>query len=283
MGSEPASLDRIERWMLAAVTHPEGAAEGLRGPEAMSLIPEAARDLEDVVLPSANMTSEQRLQVYASMYYWRLIDILFEEHKTTHHILGADLFCDLARDYIHRHPSRSKNLALLGSSFPAYLAEEAEDVPHRDFVVEVARLERASEEVFDAARSPSIDQQELAAIPPESWAEAKLDFIPATRLLKFNYPVNAYVQSVKDGEEPEVPKPAPSWLLIYRHDWRVWRSDLTRAQAILLESLRRGDSLGEALAHTATQPGIDGEALAADVGGWFQKWTGLDLIRSIVV
>ncbi|HGY90742.1 MAG TPA: DUF2063 domain-containing protein [Planctomycetes bacterium] len=283
MESESPQLDRIERWMLAAVTHPNGAAEGLRTPEALSLLPEAARDLENVVLPSKNMSSEERLQVYANMYYWRLIDILFEEHKTTHHILGADLFCDLARDYLHRHPSRSKNLALLGSSFPAYLAEEAWDVPHRDFVVEVARLERATEEVFDALRSPSIDKEELAAIPPESWADAKLEFIPATRLLSFKYPVNAYVQAVKDGEEPEVPEPAPSWVLLYRHDWRVWRSDLTRPQAILLESLRRGDSLGEALAHTASQPGIDGDALAADVGGWFQKWTGLDLIRSILV
>ncbi len=283
MGSEAPHLDRIERWMLAAITHPDGAAEGLRGPEAMSQIPGAAHDLEDVVLPSKNLTAAERLQVYADMYYWRLIDILFEEHKTTHHILGADLFCALARDFLARHPSRSKNLSRLGAEFPAYLAEEAEDVPHREFVVEVARLERACEDVFDADRSPSIDQEELAAIPPESWADARLEFIPATRLLSFKYPVNAFVQAVKDGEDPEVPDPAPSWVLLYRHDWRVWRSDLTRPQAVLLDSLRRGDSLGKALAHTAAQPGIDAEALAADVGGWFQKWTGLDLIRSIVV
>ena len=55
---------------------PSGAEAGVRSREARSLISEAARDLESVVLPSKSLSSAERLGIYAHMYYARLIEVM---------------------------------------------------------------------------------------------------------------------------------------------------------------------------------------------------------------
>ena len=65
--------------MQAVVMHPEGAEAGLRARRAIALLPEAARDLESVVLPSKKLTSTERLEIYAHMYYARLVEVVEAE------------------------------------------------------------------------------------------------------------------------------------------------------------------------------------------------------------
>ena len=61
----------------------------------------------------------------------------------------------------------------------------------RDFCHDLARLELAMSQAFDAPRRPPSPSAEVAAVPPEAWEGARLEPVAAFRLLAFRYPVSA--------------------------------------------------------------------------------------------
>ena len=70
-----------------------------------------------------------------------------------------------------------------------------------------------------------------------------------------------------------MPAREPSWTVVYRKDWRVWRANLTREQNFLLAGLMRGDSLGNVLDALAQDRRLDARKLARSLGAWFHEWT----------
>ena len=61
----------------------------------------------------------------------------------------------------------------------------------------------------------------------EKWAEMRFSPSPSLRLLRFRYPVNAYLQAVRDAGAPAIPRAKASTTAVYRVDFRIWRMDLT--------------------------------------------------------
>ncbi len=90
MGDSNSQLNKIQQWFHAAITHPDGCT---------------GSGVDDIVLPSKALNSTQRLSIYADMYFVRLIEIMAEDFATVRHLLGADAFADVAKDYVTRHPS----------------------------------------------------------------------------------------------------------------------------------------------------------------------------------
>src|SRR6185295_5994014 len=139
------------------------------------------------------------------------------------------------------------------------------------FAVELTRLERTIQDVFDAPESAVLSADALAAVPPDAWARTRLVPLPAFALLAFEHPVNAWYQAFRD----EAPLPAlaraPSYLAVFRQNGRVWRMDLSAAQHALLAALARGLALEPALLALAEQ-GHDLSAIAPELQGWFRTW-----------
>jgi hypothetical protein len=119
----------------------------------------------------------------------------------------------------------------------------------------------------------------LGTIPPEQWPSARLPASAAVRIVRADYPVNAFFHAFKAGEEPEVPDASISITAVYRTDMTLWRMALTPAMATLLERLFAGATLGEAL-ESLDQAGDGGEApseaeteeAARSVMVWFREW-----------
>lgn len=283
MLSEAAGLDRLERWMHAIVSHPQGASGALRDAAVKGLLPEAVSNLEAVVLPSRELSSVERLAVYADMYFWRLIDILAKDYPTVRAVLGPPRFGKLAREYVTAHPSSHYSLSFLGAAFPRFLATEARKLPHREYLAAVAQVERAMEEVFDAEAPEPITLEQIQGIPPESWATARFRTIPALRLLELDYPVTAGITAVREDRKVQVPMRRPSWVLVFRKDLVVWRKDLGQDRFRMLSLLQQGRTLGEALEACASLPGQDVEAMARSLGRWFEDWTAEKLFCGIEV
>jgi hypothetical protein len=257
--------------MQAVVTHPGGVRQGVESAAALAELPEARDALERVVLPSRSLLSEERLAIYSNMFVWRLVDILREDFPSTAHALG-ERYYDTAHDFLTRHPPRHPSLNYLGRSFARYLREEAESVEAREFVAELAELERAIEETFAAQKVEPVALDELLAIPMQRWGEARLATIPALRLMRFEHPLDDYVRAVRAGEAPAQPAPATERLVVWRSNWTVWRLVLSEAQFALLSALHRGLSLGQAIEHSAALESVD-EGELARVGDWFREWT----------
>lgn len=262
------SLAALERWMQALLTHPDGPRAGAASPEARAALPLA---IPDVFLPSRTLSSEARVGVYAEMYFARLIEVLEEEFPAFVALVGHSRAHEIFHAYVVAHPSRHYSLNALGRALEGYLRDEAEPFEPRAFGLELVRLERSIQDVFDAPECTSLGAEALAAVPPEAWGTARLVPIPAFALHAFAHPVNAWYQAFRDEAPPPEPVREASWLAVFRQDGRVWRMELSSAQHALLAALAAGNPLAPALEVLAEQ-GFALADLAPEIQGWFRLW-----------
>lgn len=277
------TLEQFQQWMQHVVIHPGGLREGLESAARAGIAQVDPDTIEEVVPASRQMSGAERLNVYSRSYILRLVEILEGDFPALRFALGPDRFDVLARDYLARHPSRHWNLNMLGEAMPEYVRDEAPDMEHREFLAELAALERAIEEVFDAKRAQPADVDELLNVPADRWGEARLRFVPAFRLFAFQYPVNDFLQEFRDKQEPRVPDAQDTWLMVYRHDFTVWRKPLAHEQFVLLRGLADGRPLGEAVEAVLDLPDTDPEPLGESLRTWFQDWAALDLFAGVTL
>ena len=270
-----AALDlrTLESWMQAVVMHPAGAEAGVRSREARALVAEAARELESVVLPSKSLSSAERLGIYAHMYYARLIEVMQGEYPATRQILGADAFAESCRRFVVKNPSRTRTLNSLSAKFPDFLARSLPPSGRHGLAVDVARIERAMEDVFDAPRSEPMTAAEFAAIGPD----AKLRVNPALRFLKLRYPANAYMTAQRRGERPRIPRPRETHAIVFRRGYQVFRRDQEAEQVKLLQALVAGRPLAAAVRASIGSRAASADRVAERLGKWFEEWAGAQL------
>ncbi len=262
--------------MQEVITHPEGVLEGAAAPAAREQLD---TEIGAVVAPSDSLTAESRLAIYSSMYFARLMEVLGEDFPAVRDAVGELEFGALLRDYLIACPSTHYSLNMLGEHFPAFL-DEREPGPGT-FVVELARLERAVQEVFDAPAVDTVTAADLEQVPQETWATARIQTVPSLRAFAFEHPVNPWYQSFREERQRPRVEAEPSWVVLYRRNHRVWRLDLSREQYAILAALIGGTPLVTALEEAAALPGIDVEALTASLGEWFGDWTGMGFFAAI--
>ncbi len=62
---------------------------------------------------------------------------------------------------------------------------------------------------------------------------------PALRLLKLRYPANDYMNALRRGERPRVPRPRATFAIVFRRGFQVLRRDQEPEQFRLLAGARR--------------------------------------------
>lgn len=293
MKGETRSLDVVQRWFQAVVTHPEGVRGGAASPEAQELIRLNRGELEAVVRRSRNLTAAERLSIYANAYYARLLECLGACYPVLKRALGDEVFDSFAFEYLQRYPSRSYTLDRLGENFARFLdetrpeRETAGAVDWPDFLVDLATLEWTIAKVFDGPGvegQPLLTPEALQSFPAERFAEARLAPVVCLRLLSFRYPVNAYytaARQAEDGEEIPIAEPAEERVAILRRDYVVRRYPLTASQHALLERIQAGATLGEAITAAAAASELDDDALAAELRAWFRFWSAEGFFQSV--
>lgn len=293
MSDAESSLSRIQRWMQAVITHPSGVAAGIDAPAAREQIDVPGADIEQVITRSRALDSIGRLQVYGNAYYARLLECLSVEFPTLRHAAGEEAFGAFCVGYLQRFPSTSYTLNALGARLPEYLAETrppretpmgGPDWP--DFLVELARLERTYYEVFDGPGEedlPLLQAADLQAVPQHRWPDVWLATVDSLRLMELQFPVHAYITSVRGGESPPPPEPQPTWLAINRREYIVRRRPLLRIQFELLRLLQAGRPLGTAIEEAVRSTDADVDHLAVQLRQWFETWAAAGFFRSVEV
>ncbi len=282
------SLSEIQRWMQAVMTHPEGVAAGADSEAARREIDAGPDQLDSVIRPSRQLTSEERLAIYGNAYFARLLECMRTIFPLVVRTVGEEAFDDLALGYLQRYPSRSYTLDRLGDRFLDYLNESRPDLDADgrptegwpDFLIDLARLEWEIDEVFDG---PGVEGQTLLSagqvqsIEPGRWPEARLAPAHCLRLLAFRFPVNDYYTALRQASDtqppPEMPDPAATFLALTRRDFVVRRHPLSEAQYGLLGKLAGGESLGAAMQWLVSAREVSLETLVADLQIWFRAWT----------
>jgi hypothetical protein len=264
-------LRRLQRWLDVVIRHPSTAAVAVHSRSARALFALRAVLAGEVVKPNSRMSVTDRLQVYNGGYLARLQEVLTSDYGALQNLLGEQPFARLVAAYVTAHPSRHPNLNRLGRRLPRFLAQRR-GVPRHAFAVELATLELALGEAFDAPEFTPIAPEKLQRIAPEDWGRARLVCNPSLRLCAFRHPVNAYYIAWKQGKAPRPPRWRQSHVAVFRKDWRVWRLDLPAPAFAVLSAIRRGAPLGQALARAR------GEAA---VGTWFQTWAADGLFTDV--
>ena len=70
------------------------------GDELRPLPPELAAHL----IGTDELAADERLAIYARMYFWRLVDVLRDDHPRTAEVLGEEAFRAVVRGHLERHP-----------------------------------------------------------------------------------------------------------------------------------------------------------------------------------
>jgi hypothetical protein len=112
----PPSLAEIQERFYALVTAPEGVGKALveRG-----LAPE---DLARMVVGDARLGAVARLDVYANMYFFRILDVLREAYPKLTAAVGDSAFHDLITDYLLACPPAHPSVAHAGDRLPQFLS-----------------------------------------------------------------------------------------------------------------------------------------------------------------
>jgi hypothetical protein len=285
------SLDVVQRWFHAVVSHPDGIEGGAASPEAQELIRLNRGELEAVVRRSRNLTAAERLSIYANAYYSRLLECIGANYPILKQSLGEEVFDSFAFEYLQRYPSRSYTLDHLGKRFAQFLAEtrpdDDEEVGWPDFLIDLATFEWTIAKVFDGPGAEGLTlltPEALQAFPAERFAEARLVPVPCLRVLAFRFPVNAYytaARRMEEGEAIPIPEPGEEHVAVTRRDFIVRRYPLTPPQYALLDAILAGATVGEAIAAAAAVTDLDDEAFAAELRSWFRFWVAEGFFVSV--
>lgn len=232
-----ARLAALQRRVWRLLTAPEGVAELLRAEG-----DPGGRSLAGWLASDAILAAPRRLEVYANAYFFRIHDCLKEDYAALHAAIGDDPFNDLVTAYLMVHPSGHPSLRYAGAALASFLAADPAAAPFRrrwPWASDLAGLEWALVDAFDAADAPPLHRDALTRLPPARWPELELRLHPSVRLLRLAWPVDA-LRKAWDRDRPlrEPPAAHRTAVCAWRRAERVHFRTLDPLELDLLEAAR---------------------------------------------
>jgi hypothetical protein len=213
--------------------------------------PTGEADLRREVVAREPLDALERVQIYARMYLFRLVDALAEDLPLTQRLLGDETFADLVERYLRDHPSRAPDIAQVGRQFGPWLRGASglrPDVP------DLAILERARAEVRTELDAPVAGAEALQSLAPEGLAHARFVFIAAQRVLRLAHDVGPLWEALdKEQPAPSV-QPGPAVLVVWRQQFKVFHTRVSDPEALALAAARDGGTLEDICAAFAGEP-----------------------------
>jgi hypothetical protein len=225
----------------------------------------------------------EQLEIYREQFWLRHTSSLVEDFPGLCGILGQDEWEKLVESYLRAVAPVSYTLRDLGSRLPEII-EQATWLSHQALCLDMARLELAYLEVFDAADTPPLGPERLGSIPEERLGDARLVVAPSVRLLSLGFPVADLRRRLRyeSGEPVAIPEPSARRLVVYRRELRLWDMPLSPVAFAFLAALSTGRPLAAAAELAAATPEAEAE-LGSGIGSWLREWTAKGLISDIAL
>ena len=285
-------LLKLQRTMARAVMQPLTATERMqhKAPDGRSMRSYAARFIK----PNDRLTSFERLEIYNRQYWFRLFSSMTEDFPGVRSVLGEKRFDAMCKAYLIDCPSRSFTLRNLGANLEPWLRKHPKWAgTKQQLVLDIARLEWADIETFDAAAVPALRTEDLRGV---SGAGLRLQLQPYVQLLSFHYPVDDLLLAMRKEEEDKdfasnafeerrrkrkhvravaKLKPGAIFLVVHRIDNSVYFRRIEVEEFAVLAALRQGKTLEKAIDAAFRKSAIPPDERAASVQQWFQNWATL--------
>jgi len=193
------------------------------------------------IQPTAKMSAAERLSIYASAYWSRLVEVLGTDYPALQALLGKDDFSDLGHAYIAACPSTYFSLRWFGQSLATFLAAE-EPWRSRPWLAELAAAEWAFVDAFNAADADIVDPSEVQQIDPGAWPAMCFEWHPSVVCQPCHWNVMAQWQAYRKSRPLPVAAPCepPQTVLFWRHQRVTRYRVLDVDEAPLLQQAMRG-------------------------------------------
>lgn len=227
----------------------------------------------NTVKPSQKLTAKKRFDVYAEAYRLRLKGFLAADFKVLNNALGDDGFETLSEAYVDATPSRHRNARWYARELPDFI-EKTPPWNESRSLLDIARLEQALADTFDAADASPRPITDLAALAASEWQHARFSFHPSVVLLTVAQgTAEAYRAAAAETECPPPDETRDEDLLIWRHpNLQVLVRPLEAAEAIALGVAFSGESFGEICAILQFRDAHDVEEVATRAAGYLAQW-----------
>ncbi len=284
-------LLELQRTMARAVMQPLTASERMqvKAPDGRAMRSYAARFIK----PNDRLTSFERLEIYNRQYWFRLLSSMTEDFPGVRSVLGEKRFDAMCKAYLMDCPSRSFTLRNLGAKLESWLRAHPKWAGTKQQVVlDIARLEWADIEAFDAAALPALRTEDIAGA---AGGGLRLQLQPYVQLLSFHYPVDDLLLAMrKEDEDKDFAsnafeerrkrkrvqavaklKPGAIFLVVHRIDNSVYFRRIEAEEFAVLSALRQGKTLEKAVNAAFRKSSIPLGERGASVQQWFQNWATL--------
>jgi hypothetical protein len=208
------------------------------------------------------------LEVYRRTVLANLCGALAATYPVVQRLVGESFFREAAERFARAHPSRSGDLNAYGRELAQFLAgyEHAAQVP---CLPDVARLEWACHESFDAADAAPLDFAALARVPASGHGRIVFALHPAVRLVASPHPLAAIWEANQPGRDGTPRRlEGEDHVLVHRDRFTVRVTSIETCEWDFLAALARGESLqgaGDAIDATRRER-VLGASLARFVG-----------------
>lgn len=188
----------------------------------------------------------KRFAVYRNNVHVSLVGALAARFPVTRQVVGEEFFSGMARLYVGEHKPKTPVLLHYGESFPDFIAgfPPAAGIP---YLGDLARLEAAWTQSYNAAEATTLTPSALGRIAPERLGDLPLKVAPSTRLVSSPWPIGSiwsahqhspFVVPVQSGAEA---------VLLTRPDAEVRLTIVPPEAAAFLAGLAATSTLGAAV------------------------------------
>jgi len=228
----PPSLREVQALLYELITAPAGVGPGLA---ARGVGPAA---LEALVIGDDRLSAVERLDIYANMYFFRILDVLRGELPRVRAALGDDGFHDLITDYLLAVRPAHPSLREVGAGLPGYLGQHAAGL-ERPWLVPLARLERAHRELFDGPDAVALTAEDVRALGPDAFVALPVALAPCHVILEHPYALGPVWEALEAGQVV-TPAPEAETLIVWRQGLAVrHRTVDDAAERAMLTALAR--------------------------------------------
>ncbi len=259
-----SGLKETEELLYRLITAPGGVADGLERERGLG-----AGGLGEIVAGDERMDGAARVEIYANMYFYRLLGVLGEDFPATRAALGAQHFHNAVTGYLLAHPPSHFSISECGRYFADHLRRDPASAQF-PYAADLARVECALADSFHAADAAPLDDNAMRRVAPADWPAIRMRTHPATGILDLEWRVADLLRAAAEDRPFPAPIHAGCTMLVWRSRNQAYYREIDRAERAGLALAARGAAFTEICA--AVADAIDSSDPAARVALLLHYW-----------
>jgi hypothetical protein len=214
----------------------------------------------------------ERLKIYVNAYRLRHAAFIAKDYPVLREVMGDEDFENLALGFIDAHPSREVNARWYAHQLPNFMTT----LSGLEFeFADLARLERALGDAFDAPDAQVASPTSILSFGPERAHLMSFRFHPSVNLMTLrNGTRDLYLAAADETELPVLGDGVES-IAVWRRELTCFHRKLDHNEAQALRLAMTGAAFG-AICRT-----FDSSVDATEAGTWLLQWLGDGLLTRI--